>query len=144
MLQTFHTVDSILSPFQRKDIHKSDLIDLAKGVNAELNHIKTNISLATGRQACEQNCADPCLIYQKRSQKKGNSVFIPELHTPDFDQGREPMDIDSEIVSLQSHISRLELELQWKERFYRRKLDQFSQSIPDTVCIQPSCLSVSK
>lgn len=90
----------------------------------------------------KQNTPDPCLLFQKPSQKKGNHVFIPELHSSDIDQGREPIDIQSEISYLQTHITRLELELQWKERYYCQQLDRLSQTIANAVCIQPSRLSV--
>lgn len=90
------------------------------------------------------NTKEACFIFSKPAQKKGNNVFIPELHTADYDQGREPIDIDTEIASLQSHILRLQLELHWKERYYQQKLDQVSANIPNAVCIQPSHVTVKQ
>lgn len=108
-------------------------------MEAELALVKASIGNDSSfTKVHKQILGNPVFIFSKPSQKKGNSVFIPELHSVDFDQGREPVDIELEIASLQTAVARLKLEVEWKERFYQQKLDKLSTNIPNAVCIQPS------
>ncbi|XP_053407512.1 tubulin epsilon and delta complex protein 1-like isoform X1 [Mercenaria mercenaria] len=81
------------------------------------------------------------LTFIKPSQKKLSNVQIPALNNVTTDGLSDPVNIQSEIESLQEHINQLECEIRRKERYYRNRLDKMASHIPGAICIQPASLT---
>lgn len=128
---------------KRIDLDESDLDSLLSAIDLEISMHQARIQSDLSQHNKPVFPSEPRMQYIRCANKKPSNnrpvAMSGTMSTPSSG-AEELQDLQLEISRLESHLNRLDVETQHRERRYRQELDSLASNIPDAICIMPSSI----